>query len=276
MSRFAAYITILRPGNVLIAMASVFIAVALTNQFSQVAPIVLAVVSTGLITAGANIINDYYDLETDKINRPMRPLPAGKLTVKGAFIFFCTVYTAAFLLALLISIQMFAVAFVVAFLLFIYSYRLKKTVLWGNLVVSISTAMAFIYGGLAVGVVTAVLYPALFAFLLHFGREIIKDMQDVEGDRRTGANTLAVVYGHRCGYIVSVVIFSILILSTLIPYILKVYGNLYLFTIVLGIYPVLGYIIIQLRKNPEKQQLGRMSNLLKIDMIIGLLAIYLG
>ena len=276
MNRLPAYIMITRPGNVIIAMASVMIAVSLTGRFYPVMHIVLAVLSTGLITAGANIINDYYDIETDKINRPMRPLPSGKIKRIQALIFFYVVYSIAFLLALLITIPMFLIAFIVGFLLFIYSYRLKRTVLWGNLVVSLSTALAFIYGGLAVGVVSAVIYPAIFAFLLHFGREIIKDMEDVEGDQRTGAKTLAVVYGYQSGYILSVIIFVILIILMLIPYIFRVYGYLYLFVIATGIYPVLLYIIIQLRKKPKKAQLGKMSTLLKVEMVIGLLAIYLG
>jgi geranylgeranylglycerol-phosphate geranylgeranyltransferase len=276
MSRLSAYMMITRPGNVIIAMVSVMIAVSLTGRFYPVTHIILAVLSTGLITAGANIINDYYDIETDKINRPMRPLPSGKMKRKAALIFFCVVYITAFLLALFISIYMFLIAFIVGLLLFFYSYHLKRTVLWGNLVVSLSTALAFIYGGLAVGVVSAVIYPAIFAFLLHFGREIIKDMEDVEGDQRTGAKTLAVVYGYKSGYILSISIFIVLIILMLIPYIYQVYGNLYLLIIAIGIYPVLLYIIIQLRKKPEKRELGKISTLLKIEMIIGLLAIYLG
>jgi geranylgeranylglycerol-phosphate geranylgeranyltransferase len=276
MKQFPAYIQISRPGNVLIAMLSVAIAVSLTGKYSPVTGIVLAIVSTGLITIGANVINDYFDIETDKINRPNRPLPAGRIKPIQAFLFFCIVYIVAFVLALMINIPMFLIAFGVGFLLFIYSYRLKRTVLWGNLVVSLATAMAFIYGGLAVGAVVGVIYPALFAFFFHFGREIIKDMQDVEGDRRTGANTLAVVYGHRYSYILCMIIFLLLIFLTLIPYMLTIYGNLYLFIIVIGIYPVLGYIIFHLRRNPEKEVLGRMSTILKLDMVVGLLAIYFG
>jgi geranylgeranylglycerol-phosphate geranylgeranyltransferase len=276
MKQFPAYIQISRPGNVLIAMLSVAIAVSLTGKYSPVTGIVLAIVSTGLITIGANVINDYFDIETDKINRPNRPLPAGRIKPIQAFLFFCIVYIVAFVLALMINIPMFLIAFGVGFLLFIYSYRLKRTVLWGNLVVSLATAMAFIYGGLAVGAVVGVIYPALFAFFFHFGREIIKDMQDVEGDRRTGANTLAVVYGHRYSYILCMIIFLLLIFLTLIPYMLTIYGNLYLFIIVIGIYPVLGYIIFHLRRNPEKEVLGRMSTILKLDMVVGLLAFYFG
>jgi geranylgeranylglycerol-phosphate geranylgeranyltransferase len=276
MKLLLAYIQISRPGNVVIAMLSVIIAISITGKFSPMADIVLAVLSTGLITIGANVINDYFDIETDKINRPKRPLPAGKITAKQAFIFFCMIYILAFLLAVIISINMFLIAFIVGVLLYIYSYRLKRTVLWGNLAVSLATAMAFIYGGLAVGAVADVIYPALFAFFFHFGREIIKDMQDVEGDRRTGANTLAVVYGYRRSYILSVIIFLLLMLLTLIPYILQVYGNLYLLIIVVGIYPVLGYIMIQMRRTANKECLGTMSTLLKLDMVIGLLAIYFG
>ena len=186
MNTFSAYLQITRPGNVAIAMISVLIAVSLSGKFSPVSHIVLAVLSTGLITIGANVINDYFDIETDKINKPQRPLPSGKLRPSQALVLFYSVYLLAFIMAFLITLPMFLIAVSVALMLYIYSYRLKKTVIWGNLTVSLATAMAFIYGGLAVGAVRSVVFPALFAFFFHFGREIIKDMQDVKGDRFGG------------------------------------------------------------------------------------------
>jgi geranylgeranylglycerol-phosphate geranylgeranyltransferase len=276
MQRIMPYIQISRPGNVFIAMASIVIAVSLSGRFSPILHVVLAILSTGLITIGANVINDYYDIETDKINRPDRPLPAGKIKPSQALHLFYIVYFLGFVLAFMITIPMFIIAVSVGILLYIYSYRLKKTVLWGNLAVSLATAMAFIFGGMAVNAVKTVIFPALFAFFFHFGREVIKDMQDMEGDKLTGANTLAVVHGYRSGYILSLIIFILLILLTIIPYILRIYGNVYLFIIIIGIYPVLGYIIIRLKNDLDNERLGKMSMLLKIDMLVGLLAIYFG
>lgn len=276
MGLISAYIQLSRPGNVGIAMLSILIAVSLGGKYYPLSNIILAVISTGLITVGANVINDYFDIETDKINKPNRPLAAGIVTPDHARIFFYTVYGIAFILAFLMTLPLLLIAVSVGILLYLYSYRLKRTVIWGNLAVSMSSAMAFIYGGLAVNAVRAVYFPALFAFFFHFGREIIKDMEDVEGDRQTGANTMAVVYGYQISYRVTGLVFTGLLILTLIPYFLKIYNEIYLWIIVIGIYPILGYIIVYLKRGADKKRLGIFSMILKIDMLVGLLAIYLG
>ena len=136
--------------------------------------------------------------------------------------------------------------------------------------------MAFIYGGMAVNRIEGTIFPALFAFFFHFGREIIKDLQDVEGDRARGANTLAVVYGTKTALIATSIIFMLLIILTLIPYILNIYGVIYIFIILTGIYPVIMIVLYKCWRSPDPETLGKMSNLLKADMLVGLLAIYFG
>ena len=101
-------------------------------------------------------------------------------------------------------------------------------------------------------------------------------MEDVEGDRQTGANTMAVVYGYQISYRVTGLVFTGLLILTLIPYFLKIYNEIYLWIIVIGIYPILGYIIVYLKRGADKKRLGIFSMILKIDMLVGLLAIYLG
>ncbi len=153
---------------------------------------------------------------------------------------------------------------------------LKRTVLFGNLTVSFATATAFVFGGMAVGRPAATLFPASFAFLFHFGREILKDLQDVEGDKMHRANTFAVKFGRQSSLILISVIFIILLVWTIMPYIINIYGRIYLLIILLGVYPVIIYVLFSNWKHTEPGKLGILSNLLKVDMIIGLLAIYFG
>ena len=123
MGRISAYIQLSRPGNVGIAMLSIVIAVSLSGNFSPISHIILAVLSTGLITIGANVINDYFDIETDRINKPKRPIAAGSIKPTQALILFYSVYGIAFILAFIMTIPLFLIAVAVGSLLYLYSYN---------------------------------------------------------------------------------------------------------------------------------------------------------
>jgi geranylgeranylglycerol-phosphate geranylgeranyltransferase len=276
MDKLRAFIHISRPSNVLIAFLSVVIAAAVAGSLQPWVNVLLASFSAALITIGANVINDYFDISIDTINKPHRPLPSGLLSKRAALFYFILVYLSAWVLAFSISHIMFIIAFLIGILLFFYSFKLKRTVLWGNMVVSLSTAMAFIYGGLAVDRLEGTWFPAAFAFLYHFAREIIKDIQDMEGDTREGVVTFAIKYGYKQSLRLATIIFVILVVVTMIPYILDIYGIIYLLVIIFGIYPVLAFVVYRSWKYPDPHNLGVMSNILKANMLVGLMAIYFG
>jgi geranylgeranylglycerol-phosphate geranylgeranyltransferase len=269
-------IRLVRPNNVIIAILSVLLVALLSGSFEPLNNIVLATSTAALIMVGANVINDICDIEIDRINKPNRPLVTRTVSLKEAYILFFISYICAWICALLISITMFVIAVFVGLLLVAYSYKFKRTILTGNLIVSGSTAAAFLYGGLAVHKIEIAYFPALFAFLYHFGREIIKDLQDVKGDSSAGAHTLAIQYGSHVALRTVFVIFAVLIVVTIVPYILGIYGLVYMLIVIFGVYPVLGFVWYQCWKNPEPENLGLMSNLLKADMLVGLVAIYFG
>jgi len=276
IKKICTFIDIARPSNVLIAFLTIFIAAAVARGPILNQDVFFAAISTALITIGANVINDIFDVAIDRINKPTRPLPAEKLTRSEALAFFILVYLLSWIFAVLINGTMFLVAFSVSILLILYSAKFKRTILFGNFIVSFTTALAFVYGGLAVGRIRATLFPAAFAFLFHFGREIIKDMQDVAGDQNAGAITFAVKYGHRASFLLTLLVFLLLIIVTLLPYILDMYNIFYLLVIVVGIYPVLALVLYVAWRAPEPDKLGKVSMLLKADMLVGLVAIYFG
>jgi geranylgeranylglycerol-phosphate geranylgeranyltransferase len=269
-------ILLTRPNNLLITFLSIWTAAIVAGSIEPVQNVILASISAVLIMIGANVINDIFDIEIDRINKPKRPLPSGKVSIRTAYIIFFSSYFLAWILALFINFQIFLVALIFGLLLILYSYKFKRMVLIGNFVVSLATGMAFIYGGMSVDRVEGTVFPALFAFFFHFGREIIKDLQDVQGDGVNAANTLAVIYGTRAALIVTSIIFMLLIVLTLIPYISGLYGKVYLIIVLCGIYPVIFYVLYKCWKSPVPATLGKMSNLLKVDMLIGLMAIYFG
>lgn len=274
-SKFLAFIQLARPVNAFITFLSVLVAAFITGTLEPLGAVISACISAGLIASAANTINDYYDIDIDRVNKPQRILAAGKLSPKSALIAALLEYTLGILLAAFISLPMFLMAFFFSGLTYFYSAYLKRTVLWGNISVSLTTAAAFIYGGLAVNRPAETVIPAAFAFFFHFGREIIKDMEDIRGDSRYHAKTFPVRYGMPPSIILVWVNFIILILLTILPYRLGLYGNRYLLVVVAGIYPVILYVLISILVNTTPRHLGFISNLLKADMLVGLLAIYL-
>lgn len=274
-SKFFAFIQLARPVNSLITFLSVLVAAFITGTLEPLEAVILACISAGLIGSAANTINDYYDIDIDRVNKPQRILAAGKLAPQSALIAAFLEYTLGIILAAFISPTMFLMAFFFSGLTYLYSAYLKRTVLWGNIAVSLTTAAAFIYGGLAVNRPTETVIPATFAFFFHFGREIIKDMEDIRGDSRYHAKTFPIRFGMPPSIMLVWINFIILILLTILPYYLGLYGSRYLLVVIAGIYPVILYVLISILVNTTPRHLGFISNLLKADMLVGLLAIYL-
>ena len=276
MSQLRGLITLTRPVNVVISAASIFMGAFITGTIQPIAKVALACLSGSIIAGAANVINDYFDIEIDKINKQHRPLPSGLVTPPQARIFSILLFATGIIIGALVNSVALAIAASSSVLLFMYSASLKRTVLWGNLAVSLATALAFIYGGIAVGRFSAALIPAGFAFMFHWGREIIKDIEDMEGDRENHVKTLPIRYGEKIALGVATGVFCVLLFATIVPYSLKIYGLLYLLIVLFGVDTVLVYVIFSMWKNPQPANLGWLSTLLKIDMIIGLVAIYAG
>lgn len=274
LTKIKAFFLLARPVNVLIAVLSVFVAAFITGTVQPVADVIKACISCGLIFAAANTINDYYDLNIDKINKPHRPLPSGIISPKAAFVVSIIEYAFGIMLGGIISRDMFLMAAFFSALSFFYSAYLKRTVLWGNLAVSLSTAAVFVYGGIAVRRPIHTIIPAVFAFFYHFGREIIKDIQDLKGDSQNSAATFPVKFGIAPAVRLIWLNFLLLTFLTTLPFWAKWYGLNYFLIVILGMYPVIFYVMISIIKNTESKHLGFLSNLLKADMFIGLLAIY--
>ncbi|EHO42335.1 UbiA prenyltransferase [Caldithrix abyssi DSM 13497] len=265
-----------RPLNVSIAMITIWVAAFITPQFHLNYKLYFAAVIAGLMTAGANIINDLYDIDIDRINKPNRPLPSGRATQKEARVYFVLNYALSFALAAFCGLPMFMVTFLIGLLLVYYSSHLKRTVLWGNLAVSLASAIAFIYGAMSVGDWRAGIIPAAFAFFFHLGREIVKDMQDLEGDVQNQSITFPARFGLKPSIVLINFVFIFLIILTIIPYILKVYGEMYLWIVTIGVHSVLIFVSVFLWFRNDRAVLGKISHLLKLDMLVGLAAIYLG
>jgi geranylgeranylglycerol-phosphate geranylgeranyltransferase len=271
-----AYLQIIRPVNVLIGGLSIFIGSFIAGSIHPIHAVILAAVSGMMIAAAANTINDYFDVTIDLINKPHRPIPSGKISKNGAWWFAVSLFAAGGGLSFLINMKAIAIALFACIVLYAYSARLKRTVLWGNLVVSFMTAFAFIYGGVAVDRLNNAVIPAVFSFFFHLGREIIKDIEDMKGDTADHAVTLPIRHGIRPALVITTAIFLLLIGLTALPYCFHIFGIYYLVVVIAGVDVLLVYVIISMWNRPDSENLGRLSTLLKLDMLVGLVAIYVG
>ena len=272
--RFKPYFKLTRFQNNLITFISVLMG-GFIGGVSSWGKLLLSALSAALISAGGYVLNDYFDLEIDKINRPLRILPRGDLSPKKALIFSISLFLMGFILSFFLKPVSIGIALVAIIFLFLYSVRFKRELLIGNVTVSIISAWAFIYGGVFSKNPEISLIPAILAFLFHLGRELIKDMEDVEGDQALRSETFPIAYGMRNSQFLASAIFLVLIILTIFPYKLKIFSIYYLI-LVLMVDFVLFYIILSLWNNPSRENLGSLSRLLKFEMLLGLLAIFVG
>jgi len=238
--------------------------------------IFLAAFAASLVLASGNVINDINDAEIDKINKPFRPLPSGNLTIQQAY----GLYVSSVFLSILISVFLNEIALAIVLFsilsLFVYSKFLKQIPLIGNITVAFLTGLVFIFGGVVVENPTAAIVPAVFAFLINLIREIVKDMEDVEGDSKADLVTFPIKFGSKKSTILILLITIPLILFTLYPFLSKLYRIEYFVTVMVIVNPILVYCMKILFEDSSHESLKKISNLLKSSMVCGLIAIYLG
>lgn len=272
-----AILTLTRPVNCLITFASVIVAAYLAHEnHIHFTTVIFAAVSAALTTAAGNVINDICDLKSDIVNKPNRPLPAGILMVKEAVIIYAILLIAALLISLFINILSFAIVLTANILLLFYSYSGKRVILLGNLTVSVLTGLVFIYGGAVVGNIKGGVFPAVFALIINLIREIIKDIEDVKGDRLNGVITFPAKYGIENSRLLITFLTALLILFTIYPFASGIYAVEYFIVIMIIVNPLMVYISKELYKPKEFINLNRLSFLLKLNMGFGLLSLYLG
>lgn len=275
MTQVKGLYKISRPMTTLTGILSVMMGgyVAGTGAWGKV---LLAVLTTMLISAAANAWNDYLDIEIDKINQPKRPLPAGMVSPQAAWIFSLIVAGLSLVVAAFINLPAFLIAAASNVLLYVYSYRLKSTVLMGNAAVALISAMSVVVGGVAAGNYQPALWLAAIIFVGIMGREVLKTLADYEGDLRQQVRTVATVWGKRTARVFFYVLVSMALLMMLLPYLFQVYRPIYAYVVGVGVYPVILYVIMKVSHYRTGPQLERLSQLLKYDFLVWFLAVLLG
>ena len=245
--------------------------------------IILGVFTYIFLAASGNIINDVYDIEIDKINRPERPIPRGSISLKQAkelfflYLIIGIIFSLVNTLILSLPLINLALAFFFGFIAWVYAKWGKKSGFFGNIIVGVSFSIGLVYGAY---LNTPIIPPYIFyffitAFSLLVAREIIKGCEDIEGDKNHGVKTLAIKIGIKSSRNISVIFVLLAVMFFILP-IFTTILNFFFFIVFMAIGLIeVGYIIVLMfTSDLRKEDLKKISLLLKIAMFLGLIAFF--
>ena len=266
----------MRPINIMVSGSASFMSAYILDDFENSLIKYYTLIVVVCYTGAANAFNDYCDYEIDLVNRPQRRLSRGELTINEAFIFSIILFFLGSLVSLFLPFKAIFLSVGVALpLMIIYSLKLKGTPLIGNVVVSIILGLSFIFFGLSHGNMYPMIIPALLAFGLTLLRELIKDIADIEGDKKKDLKTLPIVLGGNKSILVSYFFIFLIGFGALIPYYFNYYGNYYLLLLIAGVEIPLVIIVYYFMRLPLTSSAKKSANLLKFSIIVGLIAIFI-
>lgn len=223
------YINIMRPLNCLMGAIAVWIGSLVAGAaLFPTTPAIYAMAAAFLICGAGMAINDYFDADIDKINKPKRPIPSGKMSRNTALVYSFLLFVAGIGFSYFINNNAFYVAIAVSIILALYAWKLKKIAVAGNVAVSVLVGLTFIYGGLAVSMFEKALMLALLAFFSNMAREIYKTIDDVMGDKQHGVNTLPVRIGVLKTRIIANIFVFIAVILSFAPFLTGMFGYVYL------------------------------------------------
>jgi len=253
----------------------------------------LLVFATVCIAAAGNVINDIFDVNIDRINKPQQVIVGRRITEKAAYNFYIIlnilgVGVGFYLSNLLDHPGLAAVFIVISALLYVYATQLKSILLLGNILISLlvaSSLLILILFDIFPAIDTelkesqilssqAILMYAGFAFYINFIREIVKDLQDIDGDKNGGRKTLPIVLGRRRTVNVVFVLGVIALLCVLLYtyFVLYNYQKVVLYFVFLVAAPILFFCIKAWNAENDKH-FAVLSIILKVVMFTGICSI---
>ena len=290
------YFEIMRPINCVMGGFTVVIGILISHQEPDFLSFIqnstnIFLITTGflicfLVAGGTNTINDYFDYDIDKINRPNRPIPRGDITRKQSIQFYIFLNIVALILAVIVGIitvngiliPLFVLFF--EFIGFFYSWKGKATGLPGNIMVGITSSVGLPFAALFLiefQEIPSLIWIISIAVSIYLtSREFVKGMQDVKGDRQFKVKTIANMFGYKVATIFVVIFSSIgTILFTLMIFFFDLNIWYVIFIIIADIIVITANLILISDNGDPKKQKGS-SILLKIAGVILILAFLFG
>jgi geranylgeranylglycerol-phosphate geranylgeranyltransferase len=267
------FLEIIRPQNAIMGVIAVFLIAFITRMF--IFDVLIACGVVFIIMGAGNTLNDYFDRKIDAVNKPDRPIPSRRISAKTAFYYASFLFFLGNILAYYINLSAGIIASFSSVLLILYASKFKKTVLLGNIDISFLTGLTFIFGGVVVGDLYISYFLGFYAFLMTMAREIVKDMEDMEGDRLDGAKTFPIIYGKTLSSQIAAYFMIIASLTSPILYFIGIFNVFYLAVLILAIIIFL-YCAKSILEDQSLQSTQKISKRLKIGMSITFLAFALG
>ena len=222
------------------------------------------------IAAGGYLINDYYDIKIDTINKPERVVVGFKLRRRLAIFSHFVLNILGVGIAFLLSIPVGTVCFFGGFFLWLYSNQLKRMPFIGNFVVALVIASTIPLVSLYFEASNYMIYVfSLFIFFSALIREILKDIEDIRGDMHFGSKTLPVLFGIRKTKWIVYVVLSIFIATVVVLLMLLQHKILFYYFLVM-LLPA-GYFTYQLYWADTKKAYHKLRIFWKFVMISGML-----
>jgi len=240
------------------------------------------------LEASTFALNDYFDLDIDKSNnRTDRPLVRGDLSAITAVYLFLVFFPLGIICSYFVNFTCFIIALITAVFAILYDSHMKKVKFLGNFYIAYVMAIPFVFGGAAVvdnGSFVLTVQPAIYivaviAFLAGSGREIMKDVQDFEGDMLKGVRSFPKYIGKRSSNIVSGFFYIAAVVFSFIPFLFEQYEIYFMNYVFLGVVLVtdllLFYIAFNLIfiKEPDMKLFRKIS---LFAIFIGLIAFLIG
>ena len=234
---------------------------------------ITATLACVFVAAGGYVINDIFDIETDKINRPGKRIAVESTSVKSMRIYYLILTSIGLFFGYFTGLGMGILSTVIAILLYFYSSDFKSEFLMGNLLISLMAGMVVYIASRGVFMVNKAYFAEFssIAFFITFARELIKDLEDYTGDKEQGYETFAISSGPTKTKLLSS---FFIICSLALLFLVAFTGNQLEFWVFLGIIlaPLNIYLLFKIYTAEEKLHYSHISKWLKYSMFIGLLA----
>jgi len=270
---FESLLKLTRFGNlVIIGFTQYFTAAFLIGRYTILDfRLLLLSISTVLIAAAGYIVNDYYDVKIDYINKPERVVIGRSITRRFAILFHVLFSAIGILIGFYLSLTIAAVNVLSVFLLWLYSNNLKRQPFVGNLAVALLTGTSvYVVDLLYQTHSPLVVIYALFAVFMTLVREIIKDIEDLKGDNTFGCKTLPIILGIRKSKVIIYVILAIFSGSVVV--LNKLYEILPHQSYLLFLFVPLGWFVVRIYQADTRRDFSWSSTFCKIIMLVGIIS----
>ena len=291
------YLAILRPNNILLTLFTqgVFMIAASRTSYFNIEwsniiwpESILIILTCCLTAAGGYIINDLFDVETDHINRPNKRILKRDISHKAAIVYYIILTALGQICGYYAGLGIGLFASAIAVLLYFYSSDLKAMGLPGNSLIAFMSGSVIYIASRGIHEIHSAYFAeyAFLAFLLTMARELVKDAEDVEGDKEQNCETFPILHGTRKTNILSNVILALIViflvtaayLLSIEPFFnvkstIEIHSFIYPAFLLLALVPMILKSMWMIGKANNKRDYKKISKWLKLTMLVGLISV---